>query len=101
MAIPGWTSVTSVTAFFGAINSLGIAILGEYIARIYDQVRGRPNFVVARSCNGKQIGRLDSDTTTSTEESKVLQQVESIRKIIRKDNTDSKKTTPTVDSLER
>jgi dolichol-phosphate mannosyltransferase len=51
LAIPGWASSTSVAAFFGAINSLGIAILGEYIARIYDQVRGRPMYVVARTVN--------------------------------------------------
>ncbi len=48
LAIPGWASVTSVSAFFGAINSLGIAILGEYVARIYDQVRGRPSYIIAR-----------------------------------------------------
>jgi hypothetical protein len=35
-------------SFFGAINALGIGVLGEYIVRIYDQVRGRPKFVVAR-----------------------------------------------------
>lgn len=50
-AIPGWASVTTVSAFFGAINALGIAILGEYIARIYDQVRDRPAYVVAETKN--------------------------------------------------
>ncbi|WP_339742865.1 glycosyltransferase family 2 protein [uncultured Rubinisphaera sp.] len=45
-AIPGWTSTTIVVSLFGAINSLGIAILGEYAARIYDQVRARPNYIV-------------------------------------------------------
>ncbi len=48
MAIPGWTSTTMVVSLFGAINSLGIAILGEYAARIYDQVRARPNYLVQR-----------------------------------------------------
>lgn len=51
LAIPGWTSITLVAAFFGAINALGIAILGEYVARIYDQVRSRPQFIVARKLN--------------------------------------------------
>ena len=50
-AIPGWTSITSITAFFGAMNALGIAILGEYVSRIYDQVRRRPAFIVDRTCN--------------------------------------------------
>ena len=51
LAIPGWASVTIVSSFFGAINSLGIAILGEYVARIYDQVRGRPSYIVSRFRN--------------------------------------------------
>lgn len=62
-AIPGWTSITSVSAFFGAINSLGIAILGEYVARIYDQVRGRPSYIVARSRNLARASSLDSTET--------------------------------------
>jgi dolichol-phosphate mannosyltransferase len=42
--------------FFGALNSLGIAILGEYILRIYDQVRGRPLYVVDRTVNIRTPG---------------------------------------------
>jgi len=49
LAIPGWTSTTMVVSLFGAINSLGIAVLGEYATRIYDQVRARPNYLVART----------------------------------------------------
>ena len=38
-------------SFSGALNAMGIAILGEYIARIYDQVRARPLYVVERRTN--------------------------------------------------
>ncbi|HEX4143648.1 MAG TPA: glycosyltransferase family 2 protein [Pirellulales bacterium] len=51
LSIPGWTSNVLVASFFGAINSLGICILGEYVIRIYDQVRGRPMFVVDQTRN--------------------------------------------------
>jgi dolichol-phosphate mannosyltransferase len=50
-AIPGWTSITIVSAFFGSLNALGIAILGEYVTRIYDQVRNRPAFVIDETRN--------------------------------------------------
>lgn len=50
-AIPGWASTTIVASFFGALNALGIGILGEYAIRIYDQVRNRPQYIVARSTN--------------------------------------------------
>jgi dolichol-phosphate mannosyltransferase len=53
LAIPGWTSVTITSSFFGALNALGIAILGEYVIRIYDQVRARPMYIVARKVNFK------------------------------------------------
>jgi polyisoprenyl-phosphate glycosyltransferase len=51
LAIPGWTSEMLVGSFFGAVNALGISILGEYVTRIYDQVRGRPLYLVARTTN--------------------------------------------------
>jgi glycosyltransferase involved in cell wall biosynthesis len=50
-AIPGWTSHILTGSFFGALNALGICILGEYVIRIYDQVRGRPLYLVQRTVN--------------------------------------------------
>jgi dolichol-phosphate mannosyltransferase len=51
LAIPGWTSILMVVAFFGAVNSLGVAVVGEYLVRIYDQVRRRPIYIVMRKTN--------------------------------------------------
>lgn len=48
LAIKAWTSQLVTTSFFGGINLLGIGVLGEYIARIYDEVKMRPPYVVAR-----------------------------------------------------
>jgi dolichol-phosphate mannosyltransferase len=53
-AIPGWTSYVLIGSFFGALNALGISILGEYVIRIYDQVRGRPLYLVDRTVNMKR-----------------------------------------------
>lgn len=53
-----WTdSVSNLNAAFlvgsgiVALNALGIAVLGEYVARIYDQVRARPLYIVERQVN--------------------------------------------------
>lgn len=51
LATPGWTSITMAASFFGALNALGIAILGEYVIRIYDQVRARPLYLVSSKVN--------------------------------------------------
>jgi glycosyltransferase involved in cell wall biosynthesis len=58
LAIPGWTSIATLVSFFGAVNLFGISVLGEYVVRIYDQVRGRPQFVVARRVN---LGKFSDD----------------------------------------
>jgi dolichol-phosphate mannosyltransferase len=59
LAIPGWTSIIITSSLFSSLNTLGIAVVGEYVVRIYDQVRGRPMFLVARkvNCDGPSVVR--------------------------------------------
>ncbi len=64
LAIPGWTSHVLSASFFGALNALGISILGEYVTRIYDQVRGRPLYLVARRVNCGQDRQTPVDEST-------------------------------------
>ncbi|WP_230347175.1 glycosyltransferase family 2 protein [Methylobacillus methanolivorans] len=46
-SIPGWPTVVASLMFFSGVQLLFIGILGEYIARIYDEVKGRPTYIVA------------------------------------------------------
>lgn len=77
LAIPGWASMTIMGSFFGAVNALGIGVLGEYVVRIYDQVRNRPQFIVARFVNfddhsmelENQILQSVTDLVSSTRQS--------------------------------
>ncbi len=50
--IRAWASQLITTSFFGGINLLGIGVIGEYVARIHDEVKGRPNYVVHRVTRG-------------------------------------------------
>lgn len=50
-AVANWLPLVLGVSFFAALNSLGIAVLGEYVTRIYDQVRGRPIYLVDRAVN--------------------------------------------------
>ncbi|MHC4400376.1 MAG: glycosyltransferase family 2 protein [Planctomycetota bacterium] len=68
LAVPGWTSHVLIGCFFGALNALGICILGEYVVRIYDQVRGRPLYLVDRTVNVESEGRR-GDAARSRESS--------------------------------
>ncbi|MDA0746997.1 MAG: glycosyltransferase family 2 protein [bacterium] len=45
-AIPGWASEVGLILFFGSTQFIILGILGEYIARIYDEVKMRPLYIV-------------------------------------------------------
>lgn len=44
--IPGWTSLILTATIFGALNLICIGILGEYVGRIYEQVKNRPLYFI-------------------------------------------------------
>ena len=88
LAVPGWTSVIITASFFGALNAFGISVLGEYVIRIYDQVRCRPVYLkdvtrnyhptraearTARSGLDRVLSQVDADwNRPAVAESKVV-----------------------------
>ncbi|ANW98771.1 glycosyltransferase [Thermoclostridium stercorarium subsp. thermolacticum DSM 2910] len=48
---PGWASILAVSLFFNGITLLMLGIIGEYIGRIYDEVKARPLYVVKNTRN--------------------------------------------------
>jgi dolichol-phosphate mannosyltransferase len=48
LEVKAWASLLIATSFLGGINLFGLGIIGEYVARIHDEVRGRPNYIVHR-----------------------------------------------------
>jgi glycosyltransferase involved in cell wall biosynthesis len=48
-AVSGWTTIIVLLLFFVGIQLISLGILGEYIARIFEEVKSRPLFVVRRS----------------------------------------------------
>ena len=45
-AVKGWTSLLTVIIFLGGIQLLMIGVIGEYIGRIYEEVKQRPRYLI-------------------------------------------------------
>lgn len=45
--VPGWATLAAGLAFLGAIQLIFIGILGEYISRIYSEVKARPKYIIS------------------------------------------------------
>lgn len=48
---PGWTSIMVAQTFFSGVIMLAIWILAEYIARIYDESKMRPQYIIKETIN--------------------------------------------------
>jgi len=46
--IPGWTSVLLSVLFLGGVQLIAIGVLGEYLSRVYEEVKQRPLYLVAQ-----------------------------------------------------
>jgi glycosyltransferase involved in cell wall biosynthesis len=46
-AVPGWATLATSMMFFSGVQLLSIGILGEYVGRIFDEVKHRPIYIVA------------------------------------------------------
>jgi dolichol-phosphate mannosyltransferase len=49
--VPGWTSLVFLQIFFSGATLLSIGLLGEYLARIYDESKRRPLYVLRETFN--------------------------------------------------
>ncbi|TBX77931.1 glycosyltransferase [Bacillus mycoides] len=47
----GWASIMVAITFFSGIQLLGLGIVGQYIARIYDESKNRPIYIVKETIN--------------------------------------------------
>lgn len=50
----GWASLATIITFFSALQLICIGLIGEYIGRMYIQVKGRPLFIVRRVLRGSE-----------------------------------------------
>ena len=49
--VPGYASNTALILLFGSVQLLAIGVIGEYLARLYEQEKQRPIYIVRRRLN--------------------------------------------------
>ena len=49
--VRGWASIIAAQCAFSGITLLALGAIGDYVARIYEESKGRPLYVVSGSCN--------------------------------------------------
>ncbi len=55
--VAGWASTVCVIIFIGGVQLFSVGLMGQYIAKIYAEVKHRPHFVIAES----NIGGKDAE----------------------------------------
>ncbi len=50
-AVEGWTSLLAVSLVLGGVQLASLGVIGQYLGRMYDEVKGRPLFVVREVTN--------------------------------------------------
>jgi polyisoprenyl-phosphate glycosyltransferase len=63
--VPGWTSLMVVVCLCNAALMIAVGLLGEYVAKIFEESKGRPLYVVADTWNlNEPAMRKDADLTS-------------------------------------
>ncbi len=63
--LPGYTSTIFAILFLGGVQLITIGILGEYVGRVYDEIKGRPLYLVAETVGSGLASPADSLPSTA------------------------------------
>ncbi|HVH90225.1 MAG TPA: hypothetical protein VM783_02420 [Candidatus Acidoferrum sp.] len=53
-ALTGFATVILLELIIGSLLMISLGIIGEYLARIYEEVKGRPRYIVSESIEPEQ-----------------------------------------------
>lgn len=57
-SLDGFTTVILIQLFTGSIAMISLGIIGYYIAKIYDEIKGRPRYIISKMC-GSEYEKID------------------------------------------
>lgn len=66
----GWASTTSIICFLGGIQLISMGVLGEYIGKIYMEVKQRPRYIISERTTDNKKKNTSKNTKLVKNESK-------------------------------
>lgn len=54
VALGGFTTVILLLLFASSLIMISLGIIGYYIARIYDEIKGRPRYIISKTCGERE-----------------------------------------------
>jgi len=67
IAVPGWASTTLPVYFLGGAQILCLGVIGEYLGKLYSEVKARPRFIIEDIARPPQIGAARVSSHSSTD----------------------------------
>ena len=59
--VPGYASMLVSFLFFSSIQLIGLGVLGEYVGRIYMEIKQRPTYLINRDYGKKTLNRVGQE----------------------------------------
>jgi polyisoprenyl-phosphate glycosyltransferase len=54
-AVAGWTSVVAAVIVLGGVQLLCLGIIGQYLGRMFDEIKGRPLYLIAEDTSRRDV----------------------------------------------
>ena len=65
---PGWTSIMCRITFLGGVILLSLWVIGEYIGRIYEETKQRPQYIIEKTININKFRNMSNDFESNKNE---------------------------------
>ena len=59
--VAGWSSMTCIICLIGGVQLICLGILGEYIGKIYMEVKHRPRYIISERTEPKENSSKDRE----------------------------------------